>query len=372
MKKIVLIAIMSVWAFSCRNETIEEDLLVDNSAELSITDLPKISSSALLQSNVKATLNINPKNWLGLLDDDTQLKDITLIGSHDAGAYRRGGAMVKTQEDDIKTQLESGVRYLDIRLNYEENTQSLVVYHGIVSQHLDFTQDVLRVVSDFLKKNPSEMVFLVVKNENGKYASEWKTKINQDFSRYASQILSHYDTHTPLKSARGKMLIISRAGYLDYGKDLWGYRNNDATFGYLGDERVFFSDKYSVPTILPKAINEKASVIFDAIYKAQQEKYQDSWFITNANGSSAFAYPADVASRINPMLSDYLSQHIYKPYNTVVDENFMAKRSGIIVIDFATSEKGKRIIDWAMTQSVVANNKAYQNQVATKVGFIRP
>lgn len=313
---------------------------------------------------------LDTKTWMNQLDDDTQLKDITLVGSHDAGAYKRGGSLVETQESDIKTQLESGVRYLDIRLNYNADNKSLMVYHGIVSQHLDFANDVLKVVSDFLRKNPSEMVFLVVKNEGGKYPKEWKSKIEQEFSKYSSQIMDHYTRSTPLKFARGKMAIISRAGYLDYGKNLWGYDDNAATFGYLGGERTFFSDKYYVSTILPVSIHDKASVVFDGIYKAQQRVNEDTWMIINANGSSAFAHPISVASRINPMLANYLTHHIYQPYQASVPANFVAKRSGIIVIDFATSKEGKRIIDLAIVQSLLANSKKYQRRYNRVPGYI--
>lgn len=369
MKKLIFLLTSLLMINSCNRADDVADIQEEKSKEMVFSDniLNKLSQT---KTSNPIKFFVDTKTWMGQLDDDTRLVDITMVGSHDAGAYRRGGALVITQRDDIKTQLESGVRYLDIRLNYDTKKDALIIYHGIVSQNLDFNKDVLNVVSEFLRENPSEMVFLVVKNESGKNIGKWLQKINADFSQYSETILRYYSVDTPLKNARGKMAIISRAGYLEYGKNLWGYQNNNATFGSLGDEQIFFSDKYNVPTILTNDIHNKASVIFDGIYKAQKREHKDSWFIINANGSSAFAYPISVSNRINPMLANYLAEYIYQPYQANVPTDFVAKRSGIIVIDFATSQNGKRIIDWAILQSLLANNKAYQRMYEKTPNYI--
>lgn len=353
---------------SCREETQEE--ILASSIQENTPIAMGLDENAMSENQI-AKLNISHKNWMSKMDEYTFLKDITLIGSHDAGAYKKGGSLAKTQSDDIKTQLESGVRYLDIRLNYMEKTKSLTVYHGIVSQDLDFTKDVLEVVAKFLKENPTEMVFMVVKNESGNNMAEWKKKINQDFAKFSSILLKSYHTDTFLGDVRGKIAVISRAGQLDYGKPLSGQGHNTVAVGILGKEKVYFSDKYSVGSILPKDINAKANVVFDGIYNAQQEKNKNHWFIINANGASPLAHPIHVANRINPMLSEYLAKHIYQPYKAQVPHNFIAMRSGFIVIDFATSTEGKKIINLAIHQSLTANSSELKQRHNKTPGYIQ-
>jgi len=73
--------------------------------------------------------------WMSQIPDQTTLSNIIMPGSHDAGmsetGHCTGGPIiipwVKTQDQSIASQLDSGSRYFDIRVDYDHN--ELVTYH---------------------------------------------------------------------------------------------------------------------------------------------------------------------------------------------------------------------------------------------------
>lgn len=314
---------------------------------------------------------VDYKTWMGGMDDSTLLKDITLVGSHDAGAYRNGGGLAICQQDDISTQLANGVRYFDIRLNADMNKNDLIVYHGIISQDLSFSKDVLPAFINFLKANPSETVFVVLKNESGNNQTEWASMVRKQIASYEDYLLRKISLNTTLAEARKKIIFISRSGMDGEISTFKNIRYNTSDFATLNGQPAYYSDQFQVPTLLANDINNKTQVLYDAIYKAQQEVNKDSWVIANANGTSVLAYPYDVAYRINPMIDNYLSSHITNPYNYTPEANFISKRSGFIVLDFSTSDSGKKVIAQCVAQSLKVNNIQTATSLGLKPGFVK-
>ena len=122
----------------------------------------------------------NAATWMGQsVAKSTSLADVTLPGTHDSAATENLGlpGSADAQRMSLKDQLNSGVRFLDLRFKLEPAThdrlgrqlapEHLQVYHGISRQPLSGEQ-ALRTVSDFLRDHPSEAVMVSVKNEGNK------------------------------------------------------------------------------------------------------------------------------------------------------------------------------------------------------------
>lgn len=295
------------------------------------------------------TIPYQTNHWMSSIDGNTYLKDLSLVGSHDAGAYRYGGGLAICQEDDIYTQLNQGIRYLDIRLNYEDG--KLTLYHGIVSQKLDFEDDILSQIFRFLDENPSETLMMIVKNENGKDQENWEKVLMNVVDRNAARFNKFITLKTKLSELRGKISIITRSGLDQEVAKMRGIGYNSSTFGTLNNEPMFFADEFKVPNLFNSSIDKKAHSIYNAIEMARSPTYDNTWVIINCNGTSAFAYPNAVADRINPKVEAYLLDHRYVDNNP----NTLAKRNGILVIDFSTSTKGKNIINEMINHSLMAN-----------------
>ncbi|MGO4760673.1 phosphatidylinositol-specific phospholipase C domain-containing protein, partial [Streptomyces sp. 2MCAF27] len=102
-----------------------------------------------------------PQDWLSGIAGATPVQRLTLPGTHDSGA-RYGGPWTECQNTTIGDQLNSGIRFLDIRCRAFEG--AFPIHHGAYYQHLNF-DDVLGACRSFLSAHPSETVLMRVKQE---------------------------------------------------------------------------------------------------------------------------------------------------------------------------------------------------------------
>eukprot|EP00930_Biecheleria_cincta_P056205 TRINITY_DN4236_c0_g3_i1.p1 TRINITY_DN4236_c0_g3~~TRINITY_DN4236_c0_g3_i1.p1 ORF type:complete len:718 (+),score=104.52 TRINITY_DN4236_c0_g3_i1:184-2337(+) len=100
-------------------------------------------------------------DWMACVPDDVLLTEMWIPGTHDSGSDR-GGDLAQTQNQDIWGQLNTGIRFLDIRAKHEND--DLPIYHGIVYMHKQF-HDVVKNIEDFLDAHPSEVIFVRIKME---------------------------------------------------------------------------------------------------------------------------------------------------------------------------------------------------------------
>ena len=61
-------------------------------------------------------------NWMGLLNGNLSLASLSIPGTHDSGAsYEYWSGTAKCQDISIASQLDIGIRFLDIRCRHENN-----------------------------------------------------------------------------------------------------------------------------------------------------------------------------------------------------------------------------------------------------------
>ncbi|OOR09355.1 hypothetical protein BW897_28085 [Bacillus cereus] len=133
---------------------------------------------------------VNP-NWMSQISDNATFGDLSIPGTHNTMALH-GGDITQCQTMSLSTQLNAGIRYLDIRCKHESNMFS--IYHGIVYQHASF-EDVCLGVTSFLRENPSETIFMRIKeegdggNNNRSFAdtfADYKSRYNEYFWNWTS------------------------------------------------------------------------------------------------------------------------------------------------------------------------------------------
>ncbi|MFE5540756.1 phosphatidylinositol-specific phospholipase C [Streptomyces sp. NPDC056519] len=142
-----------------------------------------------------------------LLDDSIPLQRLTIPGTHNSGA-RYGGAYTGCQDTSIEAQLNSGIRFLDIRCRAFEG--KLYIHHGATYQNLTF-QDVLDSCRNFLSGNPRETVLMRVKQE---YSEERGETFGKVFDQYldagSNPPAFHLGGTLPLLGqARGKVILLA-------------------------------------------------------------------------------------------------------------------------------------------------------------------
>lgn len=155
----------------------------------------------------------NSKKWLKNLNDNLALSEISLPGTHDTMTYTAkqidGAGLVKCQSYDLATQLNAGIRYIDIRCRVTDG--SFAIHHGPYYLGMMFG-DVINTVVNFLRQNPSEFVLMRVRQE---YSEETDDVFSKIFETYYNKNLSFmFDSNNgvnrnpQIKEIRGKIVIL--------------------------------------------------------------------------------------------------------------------------------------------------------------------
>ncbi|MET4923511.1 phosphatidylinositol-specific phospholipase C [Streptomyces sp. PSRA5] len=163
-------------------------------------------------ARAKARRALAPSDWLSGFGDSTPVQSLTLPGTHNSGA-RSGGLYVACQGTTIAEQLNTGVRFLDVRCRAFEN--AFPIHHAAYYQNLNF-DDVLTACRNFLQAHPSETVLMRVKQE---YSSVNDAEFRRIFDTYLDgkgwRSLFRLDSNLPtLGQARGKVVLLADNGGL--------------------------------------------------------------------------------------------------------------------------------------------------------------
>ncbi|WP_327116288.1 phosphatidylinositol-specific phospholipase C [Streptomyces sp. NBC_01341] len=155
---------------------------------------------------------LGTQDWMAGLADTTPLQRLTIPGTHNSGA-RFGGPWTECQNTTVAAQLDSGIRFLDIRCRISGDAYA--IHHGASYQNLNF-DDVLGACRAFLAAHPSETVLMRVKQE---YSQESDAAFRRIFDIYLDgkgwRPLLRLDPTLPdLRAARGKVVVLADNGGL--------------------------------------------------------------------------------------------------------------------------------------------------------------
>ncbi|MCF3182715.1 phosphatidylinositol-specific phospholipase C [Streptomyces polychromogenes] len=252
------------------------------------------------------TRTLGPQDWMAALPDSTALQRMTIPGTHDSGA-RLGGLYVACQNTSIAEQLDSGIRFLDVRCRVTGG--SFAIHHAAFFQNLMFG-DVLVACAAFLAAHPSETVLMRVKQE---YSTESDAIFRTVFDDYLDHrgwrpLFRIADTLPTLGQARGRVVLLAdNAG-------LPGLR--------YGDGGVFdIQDDYNTEPFA------KRGRIEDQFRKAVQ---QPGKLFVNYTSTAAYMPPRWNSDRLNPQVHAF------------VDGAELAGRTGlgIVPMDFPNTRSG--------------------------------
>lgn len=270
------------------------------------------------------TTGLNNSKWMSKLSDDARFQDMGIPGTHNSGAVI-GGDLVKCQTLSIPQQLIAGIRFLDIRCSYNNN--GLYIYHGSIYQYLSLNAVLIHVIN-FLKKNPTETVFMRVKQEghflsNEVFASFFNSYLDK-FGRSNFYSKNYFPAN--LGFARGKIVVTSKMpNILD-----------SVSYSYFN-----LQDSYHIPTVfhIQSKVNLIAGTLIQSFFAGPGSTYT---YLNYTSGSSGGAYPLAVAGQVNPQVFWYLwvLQNYSRPMFGLAKV-----KPGIIVMDFPGDTLIQQIID---------------------------
>jgi 1-phosphatidylinositol phosphodiesterase len=262
--------------------------------------------------------------WMGSIDPDTSLADITIPGTHDTCA-RKGGVAAQCQTLSIPDQLALGVRYLDIRLVRKDDGR-YVAYHGDFSQDITLNQ-IYDQCATFLSDNPSEVILMAIEQENNSSADEFARGLDAFINSHGKFIF--LDSFPTLKEAAGKIVLLRRYPGSTQGIDCTGWPVNGQN--WIRNDTVFIQDFYEV-SLVPGIVglidlDTKWRYFKEACDRAGSNRGK---MLINYISGSTGAAPKDIADQLNPK--------VYEKFSTAPKGKF-----GIVVMDFVDMYYGAMV-----------------------------
>ena len=294
---------------------------MDKIKKILITNIAIIASvvtmGAFALNPINYVVKTDASNWMSKLNKNTKITELSIPGSHDSGATHSILDIAgKCQDLSIVDQLNIGVRYFDIRLQLVSNEFEVV--HSFVQQNLKF-ESVMNDISNFVRDNPYEFVFLSIKEEVKAISSNKKFEdvLKTDLSKYEPYI-SYEDTlPETVWDARGKIHLLSRYKESTIGVPSYNGWKDDDTF-IMGD--FYIQDNYDIGDVEDK----KEDILETIDYSINHnDKLVLNFTSAVLDGDFPPSYSGGAAKVINPWLVSELKDK----------EGSL----GVMVMDFVTS-----------------------------------
>lgn len=153
-------------------------------------------------------------NWMSRMKDSTRVSQMSIPGTHDTMAHKAdllGRDIARTQSMSLSQQLESGIRFIDIRAKYK-NTY-FQIHHGDANTGYNL-DDVLTTTKTFLQNHPTETVFMRFQQENSSANDTQMANLFRQYHNKYKQIFwnpyeSENSSNPQMKELRGKIVLIS-------------------------------------------------------------------------------------------------------------------------------------------------------------------
>lgn len=175
--------------------------------------------------------------WMATVPGDIHFTFLSIPGAHDAATSGCTSmtTWTKCQSKTIPQLLAAGVRSLDLRPYGGSGItlDKMYINHGNYSTNVLF-KTALTDVRDYLSANPTETVFILLHDEKGDNAADWKKAVLEGLN-LVKDYVKVIDNNMTLDDCRGKMVVITRDNVGSstlLGKCGWG--------GSFGDKTVFY------------------------------------------------------------------------------------------------------------------------------------
>jgi len=256
-------------------------------------------------------------SWMQSIPDSTKISQMTIPGTHNSCALY-GICCARTQSWSLLEQMQSGLRYFDIRLRLYNNT--LRAFHDFIDQKDTFDK-ILFYALTFLEQNPSESIIMqIVKEYKAKNCEKSMSQLYEEYiQNIKDKIIEYKNSEITMGDIRGKILVIKIFG-----------RSTRYMPGFLIQNQWTVNWRFS--------INKKKRKIKENIHRALAFKNYKKIFLNYLSCSSDYAMmtPFTAAKKCNKIALRYKG------------------RLGIILMDYP----GELLINHLIEQNkLLSNNK---------------
>ncbi|KAH7160470.1 PLC-like phosphodiesterase [Dactylonectria estremocensis] len=295
-----------------------------------------------------AGLRHHPR-WMQDLPDEVPLSSLSIPGTHDTMSYMIPSDYLRCQNWNLSMQLEAGIRYLDIRARLRDD--ELQIYHAHIHTGFSLT-DVLLIIFEFLRMNPSEAIIMRLKEEGRPIGKSNTVSFEDAFKRYRDA-----DARTTVGASK-HILKIDQAASLPLLGDVRSrilivqqFPDEDGPYGLKwGGKEIITQDNWITPSLFHLA--EKWIAIRNSIELAATTYHDNSVLYLTHTSCAVGVLPIEAAAgtvnRTVTGMNDMTGQWI-----EYLEDCPEATRTGIVVFDFP----GHRLID-----AVLRLNKPLEQQ----------
>lgn len=159
------------------------------------------------------------ENWMANMNENSRLIDIAIPGSHDSLTYFCQSfddhpPFTRAQGLDITRQLNSGIRYLDTRFDYNCNWLGsgcdVVPVHGIIhcGRSVTNSEKIIAEIADWVAKHPVEILIISVRCEGDTAKRVCRDNIIKYLGKYLLRADSGLNAANTLKEIRSKGTVM--------------------------------------------------------------------------------------------------------------------------------------------------------------------
>lgn len=287
-------------------------------------------------------------DWMKNIPGDYLISNINLPGTHNSCAQFINFKLIsKCQNKNIFDQLKMGIRFLDIRFNFDGN--KLFINHSFLKCKTSRTKKenllfsaVLASCEAFLKENPTEVILMSIKREAGKSEEETFDFFYNTFAK--ENDIFYLKNEVPfLNKVRGKIVLFNRCGadikntlYTDENTGInltgWPYQNSRkeaklekviiAKRNAKSEDYFYLQDFFNL-----KPKKKWGLAVMPTIHNAPQD---NSIILNFFSGSNIFSTP----KRYSRVLFKRFSEYKLMPL----------KKYGWFILDFPNKKIIKKII----------------------------
>lgn len=346
--------------------------------------------------------------WMEALPDTLPLSAISIPGTHNSHTYYKALPSVKCQSVDIKTQLDNGIRFLDIRAQpthaSDPGKKHMYLVHGAFPISLTgpkYLSPILETCYAFLAAHPSETILVSLKREGvGSSTDEHFARILQD--RYIGPNASKWYTAPTipyLGAVRGKCMLVRRyttaadaPSMYSSGSGLdatgWPYNCTSAVFP---SSHPTFNLQDFCEVLVPEAITQKVQYANEHLVRAAQVVHHIPGTTTDAvnpvppgplylnflSGSNFWkraCWPEKIAGVVNRHMEEWLcaGHHLQEPGTTPAHPERSSIERGNVVRRKREGDGGTGVVvmdvvgdggDWDLVRLIVGMNMGVVQKV---------
>ena len=273
--------------------------------------------------------------WMAGIDDSALLRHVAIPGSHDAAT--RGILWAgETQTYTIAQQLQSGVRYFDLRVHKKDD--KYVIFHSILDG-IEF-REVLDTIRTFIQTHPGEVILLDFQHFKDSQDGVRRMLLSELDAR---GLLVHNTTSlSPVEFIRDLTLGQVRGKCLVFWGDreeadsdfLFRRNDNECTYADMCLDSYYLARSHKMDT---RGLIETAYPVYFARLHRQQAAGRDAMFVLQCQLTDGkfVRGPWSRERKHDPLISDYIRR---------LAQSEELGGINVILRDFITPEKCGDII----------------------------